>query len=261
MPRPDRLRIATLNTWKNEGEHSARLAAMVAGLRVLAPDVLLLQEVFRAADGAADTGRDLAAALGLALAYAPARAKPRLWHGAPVPSESGLAILVRGEVVSARTLSLPSSPRGGERVALLARLRVDGVDLLAASLHLSHLRDDDAGRREQLRALVSDPFWREPAALRLLGGDCNAPWTTTVFAGLRATLFPLHPAPESAPPTHPVPPREKPGRAIDCLFSLGAPVPPAAHGLALHVAGPDGVWPSDHAAVWADLDLPASLSA
>lgn len=122
MPRPDRMRIATLNTWKNEGDLSARLAAMAAGLRVLAPDVLLLQEVFRTADGAADTGRDLAAALGLALAYAPAR-------------------------------------------------------------------------------------------------------------------------------------------AIDCLFSLGAPVPPAAHGLALHVADPDGVWPSDHAAVWADLDLPASLSA
>jgi endonuclease/exonuclease/phosphatase family metal-dependent hydrolase len=261
MSPPARLRIVTLNTWKNDGDYPARLAAMAAGLRALAPDIILLQEVFRPPDGSADTGRDLSAALGLALAYAPARAKPRLWDGALAPSESGLAILVRGEVLASRSLPLPSCPRGGDRITILARLRVAQTDILAASIHLSHLRHDDEGRRAQLHAIVSDPFWREPAALRLLGGDCNAPWTSPVFAGLRASLFPLHPAPETAPPTHPLPPREKTGRAIDWLFSLGAPATPAARGLALDAPDPAGIWPSDHAAVWADLDLPAPLPA
>src|SRR5882724_10070526 len=90
------LRFVTLNTWKNEGDYFVRMRAMIVGLRALEPDVVLLQEVFRTADGTVHTARSLADALSLTMAYAPARAFPRPWQGGKVQSESGLAILLRG---------------------------------------------------------------------------------------------------------------------------------------------------------------------
>ena len=115
------VRCLTLNTWKNAGDYAARLRAMGAGLAALRPDVVLLQEVFRADAEGADTARFLGEQLGLAVAYAPARAKMRSWHGCDVPSESGLAILVRGTVLASQRLPLPSDEAGGERIALLVR--------------------------------------------------------------------------------------------------------------------------------------------
>ena len=119
------VRCITLNTWKNAGDYPARLRAMGAGLAVLRPDVVLLQEVFRADAEGADTARFLGEQLGLAVAYAPARAKMRSWRGCDVASESGLAILVRGTVLASEQLPLPSDEAGGERIALLVRARLE----------------------------------------------------------------------------------------------------------------------------------------
>ncbi|MGH7946159.1 MAG: endonuclease/exonuclease/phosphatase family protein, partial [Opitutaceae bacterium] len=138
-----RLRIVTLNTWKNEGDHPARVRAMGEGLRALQPDIVLLQEVFRTGDGVVDTGRSLAGALGLALAHAPARAKTRRWAGREVSSEAGLAVLARGEIGRRDRLSLPSDERGGERIALFADVTCEGgAKAFVCCTHLSHLRGD-----------------------------------------------------------------------------------------------------------------------
>lgn len=256
------VRILTLNTWKNDGDYPARIAAIIEGLRALAPDGVLLQEVFRVpgAGGEADTARALAEGLGFAVVYAPARTKNRLWRGRSVTSESGLALLVRGEILAHHTLLLPSTPEGGERIALLARTVMRGRTVTAASVHLSHLRGDDAGRRAQLDHVLADPAWFSPADLRVLGGDFNATRESAVChhlsnhptLDLTEAFAPL----ACPPPTHPLPPVAGRGRAIDLLYSLiprqlGTAPAPICAGIGLD--SPIGnVWPSDHTAVWAD---------
>lgn len=262
-PMSDRIvRCVALNTWKNEGDWAARLPHMAAGLAALAPDIVLLQECFRTPDGVADTARVLADALGLALAYAPARAKARLWEGRLRPSESGHAVLVRGAITWNERVALPSDEAGGERIALLVAADLAaGGRVLAGCIHLSHLRGDRARRRQQLETVLAHPAWRAPADLRVLGGDCNATADAPELAWLAAhpELTVRRVSPEA--PTHPLPPpADRPGHCIDHLFFIG-PVGErgpdvAAAGVALD-APHGGVWPSDHAAVWADAALPS----
>jgi endonuclease/exonuclease/phosphatase family metal-dependent hydrolase len=256
------VRCITLNTWKNEGDYAARLPAMGAGLSALRPDVVLLQEVFRAEAGNADTARVLGQDLGMAVAYAPAREKFRSWHGGDVASESGLAVLIRGQVLASERLPLPSDEAGGERIALLVRARLEvGVEVVVGCVHLSHLRGDEARRREQLETVLADACWRTAAALRVLGGDFNAPMESEALAWL--AIHPQFRITEVGADlglfrtTHPLPPRaERPGRRIDALFSIGMRGEPSAEvldgGVALDTPV-RGVWASDHAAVWADL--------
>jgi endonuclease/exonuclease/phosphatase family metal-dependent hydrolase len=255
------LRIVSYNTWKNDGPYADRLAAMTAGLGRLRPDVLLLQECFRLPEGEADTAATIAAGLGMRCGYAGARRARRRWRGREVESESGLAVLVRGTIEGQDRWPLPTSDAGGERVAVLVRARLaDGAEIVAGSFHLSHLRGDEAGRRAQFESLLTHPWWRIRGVLRVAGGDAN---TTTDGAALAwvadhselrvEDVF----AGEMREPTHPLPPRpEGRGRAIDQLFLVATraetPGRRIAGGVAL--AEPEaGVWPSDHAALWADV--------
>ncbi len=258
----DFLRVVTLNTWKNEGDYFGRMRAIAAGLRDLQPDVVLLQEVFRIEGGFADTAADLARELGLALVYAPARRKLREWRGGARISESGLAILTRANVLKHEQFVLPSDERGGERVALIADLRAEhGRRIVACCTHLSHLRDDSAQRRRQLDTILRHPLWRLPADVRILGGDFNARPGSPELAWLEEhpTLQVrdvFHEAADAAP-THPMPPAagRMPGR-IDFLFAVGPrgePLPDTRRAAVALDHAINGVWPSDHAAVVADL--------
>ena len=75
-----RLRIVSLNAWKNDGDFPARVALIAEGLARLNPDVVCLQECFATEDGEVDVAHDLAAALGLVL-YGSTLALA-LWRGA-----------------------------------------------------------------------------------------------------------------------------------------------------------------------------------
>ena len=259
-PRP--LRFATINTWKNEGDYEARLGALAIGLEELRPDVLLLQEVFRALDGTADTGRALAGELGLELAYAPARRKLRRWHGQDVPSESGLAVLVRGDIDALDRVALPSDERGGERIALFVRATsATGATMMVCCTHLSHLRGDSARRREQLDAVLAHEWWRQPARMRILGGDFNATVDSPELSWLamhqELRLTDVFPADAARRVTHPMPARiGRAARCIDFLFTVTPRGEPAqvVRRAAVALAAPiGGVWPSDHAGIFADV--------
>jgi endonuclease/exonuclease/phosphatase family metal-dependent hydrolase len=258
------MRVVTFNTWKNAGDYPRRLRAMIAGLQAVSADVILLQETFRTGDGTAHTAQFLADALHMECSYAPARFKLRRWDNREVPSESGLAILARGPITWSERLLLPSDEAGGERIALLAALVIDGAPIVAGCMHLSHLRGDHARRREQLETILAQPIWSVPAALCVLGGDANATTDSPALDWLEH-----HPSltiqSVTAPnlgPTYPLPPREnRPGRVIDHLLTLTprTTVPPkvVSVGLALNETI-DGVFASDHAAVVAEFSTVAS---
>ncbi|MGH7958394.1 MAG: hypothetical protein ACREH8_15485, partial [Opitutaceae bacterium] len=114
--------------------------------------------------------------------------------------------------------------------------------------------------------ILRHPGWRGPAAVRVLGGDFNAVATMPEVSWLaehetldiRSVFEPA----SLAGATHPLPPRnDQPGRCIDFLFTIVArgEMTPIVSRAAIALNSPiEGVWPSDHAAVVADLDCPAA---
>jgi endonuclease/exonuclease/phosphatase family metal-dependent hydrolase len=168
------LRIITLNTAKCDGAYTARLAWMAEELVRLSPDLVALQEVFRDESGRMDTGSQLATALGMTCAWAPARFKRRVLEGREVSGWSGMALLSNQPWDYVDTVELPADPRDGDRVAQVGLLDLDGISVVVANLHLSHLRDADGLRREQLDCVLNHPLLQMKRAMRLLMGDFNS---------------------------------------------------------------------------------------
>lgn len=239
-----RLRVVTLNTWKNDGDYPARLTRIADGLAALAPDLVCLQECF--VGGGHDTARFLADALNLDLHPAPARAKVRELHGAPVDSTSGLAILTRlpGR---ADTLALTSHPADGERIAQRFTTRRQRI----LNLHLSHLRGDMGAtlRRRQLDEAL-DWARRDGGGSLLVCGDLNAGRGDPEFGPLDVAAA----GEELGSTLHVV----SDGRAIDHAILLDpGDLDVSRRFRALATPDGDGRYPSDHAAVVVDLNSEA----
>lgn len=238
------IRLVTLNTWKDEGDWTARMAAIGAGLTALQPDIICLQEVY--VGGGRDTGQWLAAALGRHCTHLAAREKLR----GGIPSSSGVAILSRMPPTGSIAIALPTTPDDGGRNALIARLATPQGPVAVASLHLSHLRSPDAGplRAAQLAALVAAADADMPL---ILAGDFNAPATAPELALLQAPGW-TSTAPLLAGQSSLI---GRPAALIDHV-AIRAP----SGNLGMHQAQivldrPDaaGVMPSDHAGVLAEL--------
>lgn len=172
-------RLVTLNTWKGDGPYALRLQAMARQLRALHADVVALQEVFHAPEVGVHTGRTLAQALGMHLAFAPARRKRRWMSGQWVDSESGLAVLSRWPVQPPRIWPLPTADADGERLALCCDLNVHGQSVRVVNTHLTHLGPPDGGpalRQRQWQTVLAHALdgWSAHAPL-LVCGDLNAP--------------------------------------------------------------------------------------
>lgn len=243
------MRIATLNTWKNEGDYPRRLRLMAEGLRALQADVICLQECF--AGGGHDTALYLALALNLAASVRPARAKARRHDGGMIDSTSGLAVLSRAPVLAESMLPLPSHEADGERIAQRVDLEAQGLRLRILNLHLTHLRGPAFAvlRGRQLKEALAWALGTGDVGL-VVGGDLNAPATAP-------ELGPLNTAGSLALPT-----------MLGPAVSYPAPHGPAIDHLLLQVPGgwradqifraldqPDaeGWFASDHAAVVLDL--------
>lgn len=168
------MRIVTLNTWKCDGAYGRRLDLMIDGLGELQPDIVLLQEVFASDDGLHDTALRISNALSMACVRAPSRAKNRMVDGRSIPSTSGLATLSRHPATQAHILPLPADREDGERIAHVARLSLEGHSIWVANLHLSHLPDAAALRRDQLTVVLKSVVAMAHADLFVVGGDFNA---------------------------------------------------------------------------------------
>ncbi|MXM68160.1 endonuclease [Streptomyces sp. HUCO-GS316] len=269
------MRVVSWNLWWRFGPWAERQKAVLAVLRELEPDVVGLQEVW-SADGE-NLAEWLAGELGLHWAWAPSPASERWQRRIGDPSvEAGNAVLSRWPVVEQAVLRLPAPGELDDgRLALHTRLATPTHEVPFFTTHLTSAIDASAVRCQQVTALaqfvaahrggtafppvVTGDFnaWPDSDEVRLFGGYKTAPavpgqvlfdaWEYADRAAPSATWDPANPYVGAG---------FSPAVRIDYIH-VG---PPGPRGLG-HVRtvrragdGPvDGVWPSDHMAVVADL--------
>lgn len=269
VPRvPGTIRIATWNLWWHFGPWEARQPAIVETMRAVDADVWCLQEVF-GGRGGADQAVDLADALG---GYHAAHAtRFDLDH---FEESIGNAVLARWPITGMEWRALPA-PEGLDELRLVVRADVAAPDrpIEVFSTHLNWRLDQSDVRQAQVRAICS--FVDETRDRRVfppvLCGDFNAdPESDEIrmLTGLAAVPVPKLVFIDAwraggSGPGMTWDNRNafaaadcEPDRRIDYVL-VGYP---REHGLgqtlaaALLGAEPvDGVWPSDHFGVVADL--------
>ncbi|MER5432628.1 endonuclease/exonuclease/phosphatase family protein [Streptomyces sp. NPDC002588] len=272
------MRVVTWNLWWRFGPWRERQKAILAVLRELRPDVVGLQEVW-ASEGE-NLAEWLAGELGLHCTWAPSPA-PERWRRRIEDEDAdtvdvGNAILSRRPVTERATLLLPAPPELADgRQALFARISTPAYDIPFFTTHLTSAPSASAVRCQQVTALaefvarhrgtgphppvVTGDFNAGPDSdeVRLFGGYNTAP------AVPRQVLYDAWEyADQSAPAAtwtsenpHSARVLTPPAR-IDYIH-VGPPGPVGeGHVRAVRRAGDapvDGVWPTDHAAVVADL--------
>ncbi|MFF8674495.1 endonuclease/exonuclease/phosphatase family protein [Streptomyces sp. NPDC015242] len=269
------MRIVTWNLWWRFGPWQARQKAVLTALRELEADVVGLQEVW-AADGE-NLAEWLAGELGLHCAWAASHA-PQRWRariGDPTV-DIGNAVLSRWPVVDRDTLPLPAPADTDDgRLALYARIAAPGHEVPFFTTHFTSAVHASAVRCRQVSALAEfvarhrggtafPPVvtgdlnaWPDSDEVRLLGGYKTAPAVPRqVLLDAWEYADPVAPAATWDAANPYVAATHEPSVRIDYIH-VG---PPGPGGLGRVRAvrracdGPvDGVWPSDHAAVVADL--------
>jgi endonuclease/exonuclease/phosphatase family metal-dependent hydrolase len=264
------MRILTWNLWWRYGPWEQRREAIAVALAAAGPDVCGLQEVWGAPEE--NMAAELAGRLGMHWCWAPAARG----HGAGNERLSiGNAILSRWPIAAHTETGLPTGDLVDEgRVAVHARIDAPGGTLPFFTTHLTYGPGLSAVRMSQVAALagfvakygmddtyppvVTGDLNAEPGSdeIRLLGGLLTAPAAPGLvlldawrFAGLADPGFTWSRRngyqAESVIPDSRIDyilaglPRRGRGQVESVRVGGDAPV--------------DGVWPSDHFAVVADL--------
>lgn len=163
------LRVLTWNLWHRFGPWEARRPAIAATLARLDADVVCLQEVW--ADDEIGFAEELAAGLGFHHVY-----------GSRLEFEGvrfGNAVLSRWPIIDSAVLDLPAT-ESTEEYRTCVRADIDGPrgPLQAFSTHLNWRFDQSDVRQEQVRAICRFIDDARPADGRpyppILGGDFNA---------------------------------------------------------------------------------------
>ena len=247
-----RFRAATLNLEQDHKRWEARRELVAAQLAALRPDVLALNEVClpkRTAHWLRDAARERAG-----LDY----------HLVQQTRVNGLAAM-EGEALLTRFPVLETGNldyRTRDFVALVARLQVGAAAVDVYVTHLYASRGEDALRLHQVQELLAWIDGRDRATARLVCGDFNAtrdmPSAALMATRYRATQV----APTAFTPlaaadgevTHPH--RARMDRCIDFIW--------VSEELRVHDsrvcfnqphADDASLWPSDHAGVYADLEV------
>jgi endonuclease/exonuclease/phosphatase family metal-dependent hydrolase len=275
------MRVVTWNLWWRFGPWQARQKAILAVLKELRPDVVGLQEVW-AADGG-NLAEWLAGELGLHWTWAASPASERWQRRIGQPGvEVGNAVLSRWPVAERGVLHLPApADLDDGRLALYARLDAPGHQVPFFIVHLTSPLHASAVRRQQVTAIAEFIAAHRAGTdfPPVVTGDFNAPPDSDeirLFSGTRTApavagqvFFDAWdyaaPGAPSATWDHANPyvhPGLGPSARIDYIH-VGAPAGPSGIGTVRGVRragdGPvDGVWPSDHAAVVAELQQMAA---
>lgn len=262
--RETRLRVVTWNLWGRGGPWEARLDAIAATLSNLTPDIVVLQEVWEETGGRSQA-EVLAEAMGLHWVFASRYAI----DGVAV----GNAVLSRWPGAGFEVRPLPAPPEL-EELRNAVRVEIDGPRgrLHVFTTHLNWKFDQSAVRQEQVCALarfvadtpdsdvppiLAGDFNAAPDSdeIRMLTGRAAVPVPGLVFqdawemagdGGPGYTWVNANPWARAD---------LEPDRRIDYVFAGFPRRGGAGHVVACRVAGApvDGLWPSDHLAVVAEL--------
>ena len=261
------LKVVTLNTWKCDGRYWDRLDWMAKELERLSPDIVFLQEAFTCPACSADTADWLASALGLEAHPLTGREKERMFEGAPRWSSSDLAILCPFTPLRRREVTLTGHEADPDRKALALDVECHGLPLRLVNTHLTHTRDPEGQRaRHQQAKQVFDLASPLGAEFSIVGGDFNANLNTPeldIFSHSSTDRRRVHPPiddPKGTMQGERFDPDRIPAR-IDHLFvfknlSSKADVTFNREAVVMDSpVGPRGEFPSDHAAVVAELSV------
>lgn len=268
------LRVLTWNLWWRFGPWPERRKAILSVLDDVRPDVIGLQEVW--ARGGENLAGWLADNLDMHWVWAPSRA-PQRWQrriGDPTV-DIGNAVLSRLPIAEHDTVDLPAGPDDDGRLALYARIDTPAYRIPFFTTHLSSAMAASAIRCQQVEVLAEFVRARSRGTdfPPVVTGDFNAwPDSDEVrrFGGYKtAPVVPgqvLIDAWEYADPAQPAATWNAANPYVAAGFEPSVRVdyihvgPPGVGGLgavsSVRRAGDepvDGVWPSDHAAVLADL--------
>lgn len=158
------IRVATFNTRHGRPPRGlARLDLLTRQCAALDADVLGLQEVDRHVIRSyfADQARRIGRALGMQVAWAPARRPVLVGH-------EGNALLARGELRDVSVTELPRSPDRYTRKVVMARVCLPDAEV---SVAVTHLQNHGPEAAEQLPVLI-ERFGTYPEP-RVLLGDLN----------------------------------------------------------------------------------------
>jgi len=269
-PATGRLRVATWNIWWHFGPWEQRQPAIVETMRAVDADVWCVQEVFRGR-GQPDQAEELADALG---GYHVAHASS---FGLDRFSESiGNAVLSRHPITASATHAL-SAPLGLDELRLVVRadIATPTRPVEVFSTHLNYRLDQSHVRQQQVRELcafvdettdrrvvppiVCGDFNADPESeeIRMMTGLAAVPVPKLVFIDAwRAggtgvgTTWDNRNAFAAAD--------FEPDRRIDYVFT-GYPreggIGQVVHAELVGTEPVDGVWPSDHFGVVADIRI------
>jgi endonuclease/exonuclease/phosphatase family metal-dependent hydrolase len=267
------IRVVTLNLWSASSDVERRIGLAIHGLKALSPDIVTLQEVV----GETATFENHAALI--------ARALDARWHFDPVgprpdQPQVGNAIVSRFPIESHGSILLPSPP-GDPRRALMCHVKTPYGVLPILSTHLSWEMWHAEWREKQV--VVLDEFVRaKPAELPpIIGGDFNTAPDSAAIMFLTGRMSLLgrstyyrdcwqrhHPFERGATwsTKNPYTVRwiER-NRRLDYLFvgqirddGWGAVIDSR---VIFDIPGPDGIFPSDHFGVYAEIgEAPAETA-
>jgi endonuclease/exonuclease/phosphatase family metal-dependent hydrolase len=204
------VKIATFNVKHGDsGDGRIDLGRLAAACASLEADVLAVQEVDRFArrTGFRDEMRVIAKATGLQAVFG--EAARRRWR------RYGNVLLARGPITDVEVLKLPRPSQGEPRVAIVARVAVDGLSLSVGATHLSFRKGEGAAQLEVLLAALA-----ERDGPRVVMGDLNI--------GPELALPALTAAGYTVAPTGATFPAEAPRTRIDFVAVAGLEVVAAA---------------------------------
>jgi endonuclease/exonuclease/phosphatase family metal-dependent hydrolase len=151
-----RFSVLTFNLWNINEPRAARYSALEAGLKVLCPDIVCLQEVARDPRSARRQSELVAEMCNLTHAV----------------DKDALSILCRYPIVRSHSTALPEAPRDEPRQVLLAEILIEGRPLLVANTHLAWRLEMIAERKAQVEALLA-AIERDTTKTKILCGDFN----------------------------------------------------------------------------------------
>jgi len=259
-----RLRVVTWNLWWQFGPWRERAPAISAALADIDADIIALQEVWD--DGAECFSRQLAVDLGFHHVYAPG-AKPNGIH-------MGNAIVSRWPISSSEIIALFGQQGAEEnRVAIYAEIEGPRGKIPVFSTHLnwqqhhSHIRQNqvadlakfiDATRPWKVPPILCGDFNADPVSteIQMLTGQTTCPVENLVFHDAWEFKHPVKPGFTWDRINPYVAENFDPDRRIDYIFVGPAKGNGVGHIVDCQIVGNkpiDGIWPSDHHAVLAEL--------